>query len=106
MKHSAQELLDQQMDAVNTDILEFMDAVKAGKDTFGEDDQPLDEYALEVVREMGQPYAVVICTGGPHIEVAAEGPGEARLEGYWWGTRSTYYGKHYSDFMDWWIEDR
>lgn len=104
MKNSGQNDLSNQMDSIEQDITEFLEAARAGRETFGEDDSDLAEYALEVVSEVGKPYAVVLCTGGPHIEVTADGAGEARLEGYWWGLRDTHYGAIYSEFLDWWID--
>ena len=42
--------------------------------------------------------------GGPHIEVAADGAGSARLEGYWWGDRHTVSGDQFDVFLDYFIE--
>lgn len=68
------------------------------------DDSSIDEYPLEVVDERGKEFAVVLCTGGPHIEVAADGGNTARLEGYWWGDRWTIHGDHFDTFLDYFIE--
>ena len=69
------------------------------------DDTPLSEYALEIVAERGREYAIIICTGGPqNFEVAADGLGDARLEGYWAGEHVTLTGEHFNTFLDWFIE--
>jgi|LakMenEpi03Aug12_release.lakeMendotaPanAssembly.Ray.scaffolds.fasta_scaffold49906_8 hypothetical protein len=62
------------------------------------------DYPLAVVDERGREFAVVICTGGPHIEVVADGLNRARLEGYWWGSRCTLTGDYFDTFLDWFIE--
>lgn len=58
---------------------------------WGDDADPweeLRELPLEVVWEPGEPYAVVLSTGGPHVEIRGgtrhDGPGYA-LYGYWGG---------------------
>jgi hypothetical protein len=69
-----------------------------------EDGTPISEYPLEIVDERGKEFAVVISTGGPHIEVVADGLSDARLEGYWWGERVTRYGDAFSTFLDYFID--
>jgi hypothetical protein len=64
----------------------------------------ITDYPLEVVDERGREYAVVICTGGPHIEVVADGVNRARLEGYWWGSRCTLSGDYFDVFLDYFID--
>jgi hypothetical protein len=64
----------------------------------------ISDYPLEIVDERGREFAVVICTGGPHIEVVADGVGQARLEGYWAGSRCTLSGGYFDVFLDWFIE--
>ena len=64
----------------------------------------IGEWPLEVVDERGREYAVVICTGGPHIEVVADGHNRARLEGYWWGSRCTLSGDYFDTFLDYFID--
>jgi hypothetical protein len=64
----------------------------------------ISDYPLEIVDERGREYAVVICTGGPHIEVVADGGNRARIEGYWWGSRCTLTGDYFDVFLDWFIE--
>lgn len=101
-----QQRLDEQMDATFSHIKEWMARLDNG-DTEDEDGYSIYDYPLEVVSRVGKPYAVVICTGGPHIEVVAYGGGDARLEGYWWGTRSTrhdYGNNPLTRFLDFFIE--
>jgi hypothetical protein len=64
----------------------------------------ITDYPLEIVDERGREFAVVICTGGPHIEIVADGGNRARLEGYWWGSRCTLSGDYFDVFLDWFIE--
>lgn len=52
---------------------------------------PLREYPLEIVDERGREFAVVLCIGGPHIEIVADGWHDARLAGYWWGESETLW---------------
>jgi CRISPR/Cas system-associated exonuclease Cas4 (RecB family) len=68
------------------------------------EDTPISEYPLEVVDERGREYAVVLCTGGPHIEVVADGLCDARLVGYWSGETVTMSGNMFSTFLDYFIE--
>lgn len=64
----------------------------------------LSEYPLEVVDERGRQFAVVISTGGPHIEVTADGDQRAYLVGYWGGEKVTSHGDHFDTFLDYFIE--
>lgn len=68
------------------------------------DETPISEYPLEIVDERGREFAVVLGTGGPHIEVVADGGCSARLEGYWGGSRATLHGDYFSTFLDYFIE--
>lgn len=61
---------------------------------------PISEYPLEVVDERGRQFAVVISTGGPHIEVTADGGQRAFLVGYWGGEKVTRSGDHFDTFLD------
>lgn len=65
---------------------------------------PIGEYPLEVVDERGRPFAVVIGTGGPHIEVTADGDSSARLVGYHGSDKAYRYGDVFDTFLDWFIE--
>lgn len=64
----------------------------------------MQDYPLEVVDERGRNYAVVLTTGGPHIEVEAEGMGRAALHGYWGGEHVVLSGSALDDFLDHYIE--
>ena len=64
----------------------------------------LAEYPLEVVDERGRNFAVVLCTGGPHIEIEAEGYGRAALQGYWGGVRATLTADVFDRVLDWFID--
>ena len=64
----------------------------------------LAEYPLEVVDERGRNFAVVLTTGGPHIEIEAEGNDCAALKGYWGGKRATLTGDVFDRVLDWFID--
>ena len=64
----------------------------------------IDDYPLEIVDERGREFAVVICIGGPHIEIVADGGRYARLEGYWGGSRCTLSGGYFDVFLDYFID--
>lgn len=64
----------------------------------------LSEYPLEIVDERGKNFAVVLCTGGPHIEIEASGSGEATLNGYWGGEHIVLSGDVFDRVLDWFIE--
>jgi hypothetical protein len=53
----------------------------------------LDEMPLEIVWEKGEPFAIVLGTGGPHIEIRGgtnhDGSGYT-IHGYWSGEHSTW----------------
>ncbi|OMC55390.1 hypothetical protein A5747_13435 [Mycobacterium sp. IS-836] len=66
--------------------------------------ESLQEWPLEIVDERGREFAVVLSTGGPHVEVVADGLSSPRLEGYWGGERVTRYGDYLSTFLDYFIE--
>lgn len=66
--------------------------------------ESLDQWPLEVVDERGREFAVVLCTGGPHIEIVADGGCQARLEGYWGGDTATLRGDEFSTLLDYFIE--
>lgn len=57
-------------------------------------------YGLELVTEVGRPWTWVLGTGGPHIEVVADGPGRAKLVGYWGGERVERSGYHIDRVLD------
>lgn len=65
----------------------------------GEDNDPIGELyelPLEIVWEKGEPFAVVLGTGGPHVEIRGgtrhDGAGYT-LHGYWGGEHVTLSGE-------------
>ena len=53
----------------------------------------LDEMPLEIVWEKGEPFAVVLGTGGPHIEIRGgtrHDGSSYQIHGYWSGEHSTW----------------
>lgn len=68
------------------------------------DDVPLDEYPLEIIDERGREYAVVLSTGGPHIEIVADGSRRARLAGYWWGETAELDDDAFDILLDYFIQ--
>lgn len=64
----------------------------------------LEEYPLEVVDKRGRNFAVVLGTGGPHIEIEAAGWACAALHGYWGGEHVTLGGDVFDRVLDWFID--
>lgn len=61
-------------------------------------------YGLELVTEVGRPWTWVLGTGGPHIEIVADGSDRARLVGYWGGERVERSGYHIDRVLDYILE--
>src|SRR5690606_40804271 len=73
------------------DIWEAIDQGGEYEDTDAVD--YLGELPLEVVWEVGEPFAVVLGTGGPHVEITGGGrSGGYALTVYWGGAEATVYG--------------
>ena len=73
------------------DIWEAIDQGGEYEDTDATD--YLDELPLEIVWEMGEPFAVILGTGGPHVEITGGGrSGEYALTVYWGGAEATVHG--------------
>src|SRR5690606_7204039 len=73
------------------DIWEAIDQGGEYEDTDAMD--YLDELPLEVVWEVGEPFAVVLGTGGPHVEITGGGRSSGyELTVYWGGAEATVYG--------------
>jgi hypothetical protein len=54
----------------------------------------LAEIPLEIVWELGEPFAVVLGTGGPHTEITGGGrEGGCTLRSYWGGDRGAASGQ-------------
>lgn len=64
-------------------IAEIVSAAADGSETYGDpaDGYYWSEYPLEIVDVRGRPFAVVLSSGGPHIEVTANGWEDAKLVG-------------------------
>ena len=59
------------------------------------------DWPLEVVVKVGRPLAVVISTGGPHIEIVQDlSEGSAHLVGYWGGERLIRHGSEFQTVLD------
>ena len=61
-------------------------------------------YGLELVTEVGRPWTWVLGTGGPHIEIVADGSDCARLVGYLGGERVERSGYHIDRVLDYMLE--
>ena len=58
--------------------------------------EELDELPLEIVWEKGEPFAVVLGTGGPHVEIRGGTRHDGfsySLHGYWGGEHVTISGE-------------
>ena len=75
-------------------LVELWEAIDSGEEYEGQDAQEfLDELPLEVVWEAGEPFAVVLGTGGPHVEIVGGGRnGAYTLWVYWGGERAARSG--------------
>lgn len=83
MSESTRNMLRESLEATKEHLAETWDDID-----WGSDYEELEESVLEVVWEKGEPFAVVLGTGGPHIEIRGggrhDGSGYA-LHGYWSG---------------------
>ena len=98
--------LQDHVKSVDDTIRQFVEQISDGVDDPIVDDQCLDEWPLELIGEIGRCWAVTICTGGPHIEVTADGQYAARLEGYWGDDRYTLCGEYLDTFLDHLLPER
>lgn len=82
-----------QLRGVAETVAEIVAAADAGHETYGNDADGYywADYPLEIVDARGRSFAVVLSTGGPHIELTADGYENARLVGYWAGETATLY---------------
>lgn len=87
-------------------LTEVWAAIDADEEYEGQDAREyLDEMPLEVVWEHGTPFAVVLGTGGPHVEVTQDTRGGgASLEVYWGSDRATLRGDAISRTADYFRE--
>lgn len=95
---STREMLAEHLESTRDSLAELWDRLEIEAQSLtGEDDAhtKLDELPLEIVWEKGEPFAVVLGTGGPHIEIRGgtrhDGSGYA-LHGYWSGEHVTLHG--------------
>lgn len=66
---------------------------------------PIDEWPLSVEVKIGRPLAVVIGTGGPHIEIVQDlSNGSAKLAGYWGGEKVYRYGPEFQTVLDYFTD--
>lgn len=69
----------------------------------------LDEWPLEIVRQVGRPFTVVVGTGGPHVEIVCEvdggggRQGDAKIEVYWSSGNARRYGSSVNDVADYYV---
>lgn len=69
-------------------------------------DTSIDEWPLDVVVKIGRPLAVVVGTGGPHIEIVQEiGGGSAKLAGYWGGEQVYRHGDAFQTVLDYFVDN-
>ncbi len=121
-------IFDEDGDELGTDIAPdedtavsgYNDVVKNGtvafsatRDEFDEpticdergNESPISEYPLSVEVKIGRPLAVVIGTGGPHIEIVQDlSDGGAKLAGYWGGEKVYRYGDQYQTVLDYFTD--
>lgn len=94
-------------DTLSDHIEEVMQAVREGSPVEDQDaTEWLDEWPLEVVRQVGRQFEVVLTVGGPDARVVcdltAEGYrwGSAKLEVHWGGDVARRYGSWMNDLAD------
>lgn len=95
MTESTRNMLQKNLESTREHLDELWDNIDSGE-TPEELFEELDELPLEIVWEKGEPFAVVLGTGGPHIEIRGggrhDGSGYA-LHGYWSGEHEVIYGE-------------
>lgn len=71
-----------------------------------DNETPIDEFPLSVEVKIGRPLAVVIGTGGPHIEIVQDlSDGSAKLAGYWGGEKVFRHGDQYQTVLDYFTDE-
>lgn len=78
----SKDLTREHADSVRAMLADLWTAIDAGEPYDGSDDarEYLNDWPLEIVWEAGEPFAVVLGTGGPHVEIT--GGGRASGSGY------------------------
>jgi hypothetical protein len=68
-------------------------------------EESIEDWPLAVVVKIGQPLAVQIAVGGPHIEIVQDlSEGSAKLAGYWGGERVYRYGDKFQTVLDYFTD--
>lgn len=98
-------LLNTMADTVTAACHEVVTAAHAGSDTLT-DDTNIWEWPVEVISEPGKPATVVLGTGGPYVEVSADGNAAARLDCYWGSIHVTRHDPIFDTFLDVYIPER
>lgn len=95
MSDETREMLTKTLESVRETLGEVWEAIDAGEEYEGQDAREyLDEMVLETVWELGEPFAVVLGTGGPHYEITGGGrEGGYTLWGYWGGEKTAVSGE-------------
>lgn len=64
-------------------------------------ESPIYEWPLSIEVKIGRPLAVVIGTGGPHLEIVQDlSDGRAKLAGYWGGEQVYRHGDDFQTVLD------
>lgn len=93
MTDSTQEMCQAQALGTRELLEEVWAAIDSGEEYEGQDaTEYLDEMPLEIVFERGEPFAVVLGTGGPHVEITGGGRSPYVLSVYWAGESATVHG--------------
>ena len=95
MSESTRQMLTENLESVRQSLAELFERIDSvdGSGEYERAFEELDEYPLEVVWEVGEPFAVVLDTGGPHIEITGGGrQGAYTLHGYWGGEHASLSG--------------
>lgn len=93
---TAEKTLSQKQAASTVELLEEVwAAIDADEEYEGQAAREyLDEMPLEIVWEKGEPFAVVLGTGGPHVEITGGGrSGGYDLNVYWAGDNARSRGE-------------
>lgn len=73
-------------------------------DEYG-NEESIDDWPLAVVVKIGQPLAVQLTVGGPHIEIVQDlSNGSAKLAGYWGGEKVFRHGDQFQTVLDYFTD--